>query len=79
MDTRQLRCKSWMTQERFAKRHCLDKDAEQRMDNIPTLSVPMARREIERIAKERGLAEITAQVMDENKEVYEIHVVGMHA
>ena len=46
------------------------KDAEQRMDNIPDFIRPMARREIERIAKERGLAEITAQVMDEAKEKF---------
>ncbi|HPV84415.1 MAG TPA: PCP reductase family protein, partial [Nitrospira sp.] len=46
------------------------KDAEQRMDNIPDFIRPMARREIERIAKERGLVEITAQVMDEAKEKF---------
>jgi hypothetical protein len=46
------------------------KDAEQRMDNIPDFIRPMARREIERIAKERGLTEITAQVMDEAKEKF---------
>ena len=46
------------------------KDAEQRLENIPDFIRPMARREIERIAKERGLAQITAQVMDEAKEKF---------
>jgi hypothetical protein len=46
------------------------KDAEQRLDNIPDFIRPMARREIERIAKERGLTQITAQVMDEAKEKF---------
>ncbi len=45
-------------------------DAERRLDNIPDFIRPMARREIERIAKERGLATITAQVMDEAKEKF---------
>ena len=45
-------------------------DAELRLDNIPDFIRPMARREIERIAKERGLATITAQVMDEAKEKF---------
>ena len=40
------------------------------MDNIPEFIRPLARREIERIAKERGLVEITAQVMDEAKEKF---------
>lgn len=46
------------------------KDAEQRLENIPDFIRPMARREIERIAKERGLATVTAQVMDEAKEKF---------
>ncbi|MEX5217894.1 MAG: PCP reductase family protein [Nitrospira sp.] len=45
-------------------------DAERRLDNIPDFIRPMARREIERIAKERGLATITAEVMDEAKEKF---------
>ena len=45
-------------------------DAERRLENIPDFIRPMARREIERIAKERGLATITAQVMDEAKEKF---------
>ena len=43
-------------------------DAEQRLENIPDFIRPMARREVERIAKERGLATVTAQVMDEAKD-----------
>jgi hypothetical protein len=45
-------------------------DAERRLENIPDFIRPMARREIERIAKDRGLATITAQVMDEAKEKF---------
>jgi hypothetical protein len=45
-------------------------DAERRLDNIPDFIRPMARREIERLAKERGLQTITAQVMDEAKEKF---------
>jgi hypothetical protein len=45
-------------------------DAERRLENIPDFIRPMARREIERIAKERGMATITAQVMDEAKEKF---------
>lgn len=46
------------------------REAEQRLDNIPDFIRPMARKEIERIAKERGLATITAQVMDEAKDKF---------
>ena len=46
------------------------KEAEQRLDNIPDFIRPMARREIERLAKERGDTTITAQVMDEAKEKF---------
>ena len=46
------------------------REAEQRLENIPDFIRPMARMEIERIAKERGLATITAQVMDEAKEKF---------
>jgi hypothetical protein len=45
-------------------------DAEKRLDNIPDFIRPMARREVERIAKERGLATVTAQVMDEAKDKF---------
>ena len=46
------------------------KEAEQRLDNIPDFIRPMARKEIERVAKERGLATITAQVMDDAKDKF---------
>ena len=46
------------------------REAEQRLENIPDFIRPMARKEIERIAKERGVATITAQVMDEAKDKF---------
>jgi hypothetical protein len=46
------------------------KDAEQRLENIPDFIRPMARREVERIARERGLATVTVQVMDEAKDKF---------
>jgi hypothetical protein len=46
------------------------REAEQRLDNIPDFIRPMARKEVERLAKERGLSTITAQVMDETKEKF---------
>ena len=45
-------------------------EAQQRLDNIPDFIRPMARREIERLVKERGGSEITAQVMEEAKEKF---------
>jgi len=45
-------------------------DAEKRLENIPDFIRPMARREIERIAKERGVTTVTAQVMDEAKDKF---------
>jgi hypothetical protein len=45
-------------------------EAEQRLENIPDFIRPMARREIERLAKERGATTITAQVMDDAKEKF---------
>ncbi len=45
-------------------------EAERRLDNIPDFIRPMARKEIERLAKERGATTITAQVMDEAKEKF---------
>lgn len=45
-------------------------EAQQRLDNIPDFIRPMARREIERLVKERGGSEITAKVMDEAKEKF---------
>jgi hypothetical protein len=46
------------------------REAEQRLENIPDFIRPMARKEIERVARERGLATITAQVMDEAKDKF---------
>jgi hypothetical protein len=46
------------------------REAEQRLENIPDFIRPMARKEIERVAKERGLATVTAQVMDETKDKF---------
>jgi hypothetical protein len=45
-------------------------EAEKRLENIPDFIRPMARKEVERVAKERGLATITAQVMDDAKEKF---------
>lgn len=45
-------------------------EAEKRLENIPDFIRPMARREIERLAKERGAMTITAEVMDEAKEKF---------
>ncbi|WP_455378265.1 PCP reductase family protein [Petrachloros mirabilis] len=46
------------------------REAEQRLENIPDFIRPMARKEIERLAKERGVATITAQVMDDTKDKF---------
>ncbi len=45
-------------------------DAEQRLKNIPDFIQPMARKEIERLAQERGTATVTADFMDEAKEKF---------
>lgn len=45
-------------------------EAEKRLENIPDFIRPMAKREIERLAKEQGASTITAQVMDEAKEKF---------
>ena len=45
-------------------------EAEKRLENIPDFIRPMARKEVERVAKERGMATITAQVMDETKDKF---------
>jgi len=45
-------------------------DAEKRLENIPDFIRPMARKEVERVAKERGVATITAQVMDDVKDKF---------
>ncbi len=45
-------------------------EAQERLNNIPDFIQPMARREIERLVKERGGSEITAEIMDEAKEKF---------
>ncbi len=45
-------------------------EAEQRLGNIPDFIRPMARREVERLARERGATMVTAQVMDEAKDKF---------
>jgi hypothetical protein len=45
-------------------------EAEKRLENIPDFIRPMARKEVERVAKERGMATITAQVMDDVKDKF---------
>jgi hypothetical protein len=45
-------------------------DAEKRLENIPDFIRPMARKEVERVAKERGMVTITAQVMDDVKDKF---------
>lgn len=46
------------------------REAEQRLENIPDFIRPMARKEVERMAKERGESTITAQAMDEAKDKF---------
>jgi hypothetical protein len=46
------------------------REAEQRLENIPDFIRPMARKEVERMAKERGVSTVTAQVMDEAKDKF---------
>ncbi|MDE3040802.1 MAG: PCP reductase family protein [Nitrospirota bacterium] len=45
-------------------------EAEKRLENIPDFIRPMARKEVERVAKERGMATVTAQVMDDAKDKF---------
>ena len=45
-------------------------EAEKRLENIPDFIRPMARKEVERVAKERGMVTITAQVMDDAKDKF---------
>ncbi|NJL16323.1 MAG: hypothetical protein HC938_03115 [Nitrospira sp.] len=46
------------------------REAEQRLENIPDFIRPMARKEVERMAKERGVSTITAEVMDDAKDKF---------
>jgi hypothetical protein len=43
------------------------KEAEARLDNIPSFVRPMARKEIERIARERGMTTISNELLEETK------------
>jgi hypothetical protein len=45
-------------------------DAASRLENIPDFVRPMARREIERLARERGATLVTAEVMDQAKDLF---------
>lgn len=45
-------------------------EAEERLRNIPDFIQPMARKEIERLAQERGATTISAELMDEAKEKF---------
>jgi len=45
-------------------------EAEQRLRNIPDFIQPMARKEIERLAQERGATTVSAELMDEAKEKF---------
>jgi Proto-chlorophyllide reductase 57 kD subunit len=45
-------------------------EAEKRLENIPSFVRPMARKEIERIARDRGLTAVTASLMDEAKDKF---------
>ena len=45
-------------------------EAEQRLRNVPDFIQPMARKEIERLAQERGETTVSAELMDEAKEKF---------
>ncbi len=45
-------------------------EAEQRLRNIPDFIQPMARKEIERLAQERGATTVSADLMDEAKDKF---------
>lgn len=45
-------------------------DAKERLNNIPDFIQPMAKKEIERLAQERGATSITAELMDEAKDKF---------
>jgi len=42
-------------------------EAERRLDNIPSFVRPMAKKEIERIARERGMTQVSEALMEESK------------
>jgi hypothetical protein len=45
-------------------------DAQQRLENIPFFIRPMAKKEIERMAREAGRAEVTVEVMEQAKTAF---------
>ena len=45
-------------------------EATSRLLNIPDFVRPMARKEIERLARERGATTVTAEVMDQAKDLF---------
>ena len=45
-------------------------EATKRLDNIPSFIRPMARKEIERIAREKGMSKVTEGLMDQAKEKF---------
>ena len=45
-------------------------EAEARLERIPAVIRPMARRSIERVAEEKGYASVTETVMDEARTVF---------
>jgi plasmid stabilization system protein ParE len=52
--------------------------AQQRLENIPAFIRPLARQEIERIARERGLPTVTDAVMDEMKDKFGQFMSGQY-
>ncbi len=52
--------------------------AQQRLENIPAFIRPMARKEIERMARERGLPTVTDDMMDEVKEKFGEFMSGQY-
>ena len=52
--------------------------AQKRLENIPSFIREMARKEIERMAKEKGLAAVTDAMMDEAKEKFEQFMGGSY-
>lgn len=45
-------------------------EASSRLDNVPEFARPMAKKGIERYAKERGFARVDAEVLDQAKEFF---------
>ena len=60
----------WGEQINWHWKYGWTKEAEDRLKNIPDFIQPMARKEIERLAKERGATTVSAELMDEAKEKF---------